>query len=422
MAAQIKTSDGIVIASSPATDQESVPGYQGWRVLFASVVAMALSPGPMIFGSLGLLAPHLQRSFGWGLGQIMLSLTMFNIAGVLAAPYTGRLIDRFGVRAVLFPSLLAFLGGFLALAYAVDSLLGWYVLAFCWGALTVGTQSISYTKLLTVWFERRRGLAVGIAAAGLGLGYSIVPLMITSLLAVLPWQTTLAAMAAIVAAVPMTLNAFLAHPRPATTATAVASGLSLREARATENFWYMAAAIFLASTALTGIVPHLALVSRDHGFTASEAASIAATYGVSTIIGRVAVGMLADKCFVPRVAMAFFALSAAGFVWIAMLPPQPQLLTLALIALIIGLGFGAESDVIALFTSRYFGQRSFGAIYGALLSVFLIGASLGPPLFGFGREYFGDYSPMMVAAAVAMVIAVWLLSKMGPYPKALPTP
>lgn len=422
MAAQIKTSDGIVIASSPATDQESAPGYQGWRVLFASVVAMALSPGPMIFGSLGLLAPHLQRSFGWGLGQIMLSLTMFNIAGVLAAPYTGRLIDRFGVRAVLFPSLLAFLGGFLALAYAVDSLLGWYVLAFCWGALTVGTQSISYTKLLTVWFERRRGLAVGIAAAGLGLGYSIVPLMITSLLAVLPWQTTLAAMAAIVAAVPMTLNAFLAHPRPATTATAVASGLSLREARATENFWYMAAAIFLASTALTGIVPHLALVSRDHGFTASEAASIAATYGVSTIIGRVVVGMLADKCFVPRVAMAFFALSAAGFVWVAMLPPQPQLLTLALIALIIGLGFGAESDVIALFTSRYFGQRSFGAIYGALLSVFLIGASLGPPLFGFGREYFGDYSPMMVAAAVAMVIAVWLLSKMGPYPKALPTP
>lgn len=421
MAAQIKPRDGIVIADSLATDQESAPGYQGWRVLFASFVAMALSPGPMIFGSLGLLAPHLQRSFGWGLGQIMLSLTMFNVAGVLAAPYTGRLIDRFGVRAVLFPSLLAFLSGFLALAYAVDSLLGWYVLAFLWGALTVGTQSISYTKLLTVWFERRRGLAVGIAAAGLGLGYSIVPLVITSLLAVFPWQTTLAAMAAIVAAVPMTLNAFLAHPRPATTATTVTSGLSLREARATENFWYMAAAIFLASTTLTGIVPHLTLVSRDHGFTASEAASIAATYGVSTIIGRVMVGMLADKCFVPRVAMAFFALSAAGFVWVAMLPPQPQLLTLALIALTIGLGFGAESDVIALFTSRYFGQRSFGAIYGALLSVFLIGASAGPPLFGFGREYFGDYSPMMFAAAVAMIIAVWLLSKLGPYPKSLPT-
>jgi MFS family permease len=422
MTANLKTSDGIVIAGSAAADQESATSYQGWRVLFASFVAMAFSPGPMIFGSLGLLAPHLQRSFGWGLGQIMLSLTMFNIAGVLAAPYTGRLIDRFGVRAVLFPSLLAFLGGFLALAYAVDSLLGWYVLAFCWGALTVGTQSISYTKLLTVWFERRRGLAVGIAAAGLGLGYSVVPLMITSLLAVLSWQTTLATMAAIVAAVPMTLNAFLAHPRPATsTATTVASGLSLREARATENFWYMAAAIFLASTTLTGIVPHLTLVSRDHGFTASEAATIAATYGVSTIIGRVMVGMLADKCFVPRVAMAFFALSAVGFVWVAMLPPQPQLLTLALIALTIGLGFGAESDVIALFTSRYFGQRSFGAIYGALLSVFLIGASVGPPLFGFGREYFGDYSPMMFAAAVAMVIAVWLLSKMGPYPKSLPT-
>jgi MFS family permease len=418
MQAESEARDGIVAVSPAAHDAERSLAYPGWRVLFASFIAMALSPGPMIFGSLGLFAPHLQRSFGWGLGQIMLSLTMFNVAGVLASPYTGRLIDRYGVRAVLFPSLFAFLAGFLALAYWVDSLSGWYALAFCWGAFTVGTQSISYTKLLTVWFEQRRGLAVGIAAAGLGLGYSVVPLLVAKLLAQMDWRATLAVMAAIVAVIPMTLNAFLAHPRPLSLdAQSAAPGLSLSQARATVNFWYMAAAIFLASTTLTGIVPHLALMTMDRGFSPSQAAVVASTYGISTIIGRVLVGTLADRYFVPRVAMVFFALSAAGFLWVSMIGTQTSLATLATIALTIGLGFGAESDVIALLTSRYFGQRSFGAIYGALLAVFLIGASAGPPLFGFGREAFGSYSPMLLAASVAMIAAVLLLSRIGPYPQ-----
>jgi MFS family permease len=370
---------------------------------------------PMIFGSFGLFAPQLRTNFGWSLGQIMLSLTLFNVAGVLAAPHTGRLIDRFGARAILFPSLLAFAGGFLGLAYLVTSLGEFYLLAFLWGACTVGTQSISYTKLLTVWFKRRRGLAIGIAAAGLGLGYSIVPLLIARLLGQMDWHAALAVMALIIVVVPTGLNALFAHPKPVASGAQDFSpaGLSLPQARRTPEFWYMAGAIFLASTALTGVVPHLALMTRDHGFTVSQAAIVAATYGISTIIGRVVVGALADRYFVPRVAMFFFGISTLGFLWAALIGSQPSLVVLALVALTIGLGFGAESDVIALFISRYFGQRSFGAIYGALLAVFLIGASAGPPLFGFGRDRLGSYSPLMLAAAAVMVGAVLLLRGLG---------
>src|SRR5882672_1346994 len=142
----METTTAVASHSHSADDSEAFPSYRGWRVLFASVVGLAFSPGPMIFGSFGLFAPHLHEHFGWSLGQIMLSLTLFNIASVLTAPYTGRLIDRYGVRAILFPALFAFLCGFLGLAYSVTSLGGFYVLAAVWGALTVGTQSISYTK------------------------------------------------------------------------------------------------------------------------------------------------------------------------------------------------------------------------------------------------------------------------------------
>lgn len=404
---------GEVVSLAYSTDdRESFPLYPGWRVLVAAVVGLAFSPGPMVFGSFGLLAPHLQQRFGWTLGQIMLTLTLFNLGSVLAAPYTGRLIDRFGVRKILFPSLAAFLCGFVTLAYAVASLGALYLLALVWGASTVGTQSISYTKLLTVWFKHRRGLAVGIAAAGLGLGYSIVPLLVAALLGKLDWRGTLAVLAVLLAVVPTSLNAAFAHAR----APALRNpqdeppGLSLAQARSTASFWLIAGAIFLASMALTGVVPHLPLLARERGFTVTEAAEVASAFGVSTIVGRVLVGALADRFFLPTVAMCFFGVSALGFLGAALLGSHASLALLSLTALAIGFGFGAESDVIALLISRYFGQRSFGAIYGVLLAAFLIGASAGPPLLGFGHDRLGRYPPLMLVAAGVMVCAVALLA------------
>lgn len=396
---------------------EGSASYPGWRVLFASVIGLAFSPGPMIFGSFGLFAPHLATEFGWNRGAIMLSLTAFNVAGVLASPYTGAMLDRHGVRPILFPALLALLLGFVALTMMGGSVPLFYGIAFLWGALTVATQSISYTKLIAGWFVRRRGLAVGIAAAGLGLGYTLVPLIVGALLSRFDWRQAMFALAALVLLLPITVNALFARPNPQARAIGgvALSGMSAREARGTRDFLLMAGGIFLASTALTGVVPHISLLALDRGLSTGQAASIAATYGLSTIFGRVLVGALADRFFVPRVAMAFFAMSAVGFVLAALFGDSGTPAILMLVALTIGLGFGAESDVIALFISRYFGQRYFGAIYGQLLAIFLIGASAGPALFGYGRVLTGGYAIPMLVGVVVMVVACLLLAGLGPY-------
>lgn len=402
---------------------ESSPAYQGWRVLLGAVVGLAFSPGPMIFGSLGLFVPHLVTDFGWGRGQIMVSLTFFNIAGVVASPYTGALIDRLGVRRVLFPSLLLFSAGFLGIAWLVHSLTLFYFVAFLWGGLTIGTQSISYTKLIAAWFVEHRGLAIGIAAAGLGLGYTIVPIMVGKLLAATSWQMALTAMAALILLAPLLVNLLVAFPRPATLSVHPidVDGLTLGEALRTSDFRIMAGAIFLASTALTGVVPHIALMTLDRGYATGQAALVASTYGISTILGRVLVGWLADRFPAPYVALLFFMISAIGFLLAALLGPAAPLILLIGVALTIGLGFGAESDVIALFITRYFGQRSFGAIYGYLLAIFLIGASAGPPLFGFGRDAFGSYSVPMLIAAALMLLACSLLALLGRRPARIAT-
>jgi MFS family permease len=403
---------------------ESSPAYPGWRVLLGAVIGLAFSPGPMIFGSFGLFASYLQGDFGWGRGQIMLGLTFFNVAGVLASPYTGAMIDRFGVRRILFPSLILFSAGFLAIGWLTHSLSAFYLVTFLWGALTIGTQSISYTKLIAGWFVQRRGLAIGIAAAGLGLGYAIVPVMVGKLLTVTTWQMALTAMAALILLVPMLVNLLVAFPRPADPAAppVSADGLSLGEALRTAEFRIMGGAIFLASAALTGVVPHIALMTLDRGFATAAAAMVASTYGISTILGRVLVGWLADRFPAPWVALLFFAISAIGFLLAALLGPMAPLILLIAVALTIGLGFGAESDIIALFITRFFGQRSFGAIYGYLLAIFLIGASIGPALFGFGRDAMGSYSVPMIIAAAIMLLACCLLALLGRCPARVPVP
>ncbi len=387
--------------------------FPGWRMLAGAVIGLAFSPGPLVFGALGLFVPHLQSAFGWNRGQILFSLTLFNVAAVITSPYTGRLLDRIGVRAVLFPSLIALASGFIATGYWAHSLFTLYAIAGLWGALTVGTQSISYTKLIGGWFVRHRGLAIGIAAAGLGAGYTVVPLIAAQLLAHLAWQPAFACLALIVAA-PFIVNVVVARPNPDAVVVQAGKGLTLSEAVRTPEFAVIAAAILIASAALTGVVPHITLLALDNGFPAKQAAIAASVYGLSTIFGRVLVGWLADRFFIPRVAAFFFAMSLLGFLLAGFYAVHAGLSMLVFLALVIGLGFGAESDVIALLIVRYFGLRSFGAIYGWLLSAFLIGASAGPPLFGLGHDHFGNYAiPMMIASGVMLVSVILMLSLRG---------
>ena len=389
--------------------QEGQIRFPGWRMLVGAVIGLAFSPGPLVFGALGLFVPHLQSTFGWNRGQILFSLTLFNVAAVIASPYTGRLLDRFGVRSVLFPSLVALASGFVATAYFAHSLIRFYTVATLWGALTVGTQSISYTKLISGWFVRHRGLAIGIAAAGLGAGYTIVPLIVAQLLSRLSWQAAFASLGGIVAG-PLLINLIVANPNPAAVSIETTEGMSLRDAVRTSEFVIMAAAILIASAALTGVVPHIALLALDNGFAARQAAVAASVYGLSTIFGRILVGGLADRLFIPRVGAFFFAMSMIGFGLAGMYAAHASFVMLVFLSLVIGLGFGAESDVIALLIVRYFGLRSFGAIYGWLLSAFLIGASAGPPLFGWGHDRYGTYEvPMLIASAVMLLSVILLL-------------
>ena len=134
---------------------ERAPGYFGWRVLLGAVVGLALSPGPVALLLMGALAPGLAAAHGWSLGAIMASLSFLNIASILAAPGAGYLIDRIGARAVLLPSIAIMAVCLLLWGYAATTLPRLYAISALYGLATIGAQSLTYTKLLTSWFDER---------------------------------------------------------------------------------------------------------------------------------------------------------------------------------------------------------------------------------------------------------------------------
>ena len=337
--------------ASTVRTPESSPSYLGWRVLLGAVVGLALSPGPVALLLLGALAPRLAAAHGWSLGAIMASLTVLNLASIVAAPIAGKLIDRVGARAVMLPSIAAMAGCLLLFGYAADTLPRLYAISALYGFATIGAQSPTYMKLLTGWFDRNRGLVLGIGSAGIGLGYSVLPVVIAFGFARLGPAGTTALLAGLLIALPLLLNVFVAFPReaaadPARDAPGLLAGATLRAAMSAAPFWIMAAAIVLIAVIATGIVPHFASIARDMGLQPVEAAGVASLFGLATLGGRLLAGWLFDRFFAPRVACLMFLLAGMGYAvaW-ASIAFGLGWEALASGAALMGLGFGAPQQL-----------------------------------------------------------------------------
>ena len=127
--------------------------------------------------------------------------------------------------------------------------------------------------------------------------------------------------------------------------------------------------------------------------------------------GRLLAGFLVDRIFAPYVATFFFLAPIAGF---AFLSTATGILP-ALGVVFMGMGLGTEIDLIAFLVTRYFGQLSFGQIYGYFFMIFGLGSSFGRFLGGLIYDLAGSYNPALIGAAVALVVAVILVNRLGSY-------
>ena len=222
---------------------------------------------------------------------------------------------------------------------------------------------LPYAKAISAWFDDRRGLALGIAMTGVGLGAIIVPQIARALIERVGWRGAYVGLGALTLAVAFSAVALTIREPDARVERGQARatldprpGVTAREAARSAQFWLMAGVFLLAGVAINGANAHIVPLLTDRGLTPVAATGIFGVMGLSTLVVRPFVGLLLDG--LPLLA------SGSG-------------LSPAIGAALLGLALGAEIDLIAFLATRYLGQRAFGEIYGYLFMAFLLGSSVG---------------------------------------------
>jgi len=404
--------------------------FHGWWIVLTSIVGISVGPAPFAMASIGIFMSSFEAEFGWNRAEIGFALTLFMIATAISLPFVGRLVDSFGVKRILLPSLVALALGLLAIPTLVSTYWQFVLVFVVFGTFAAGGNSVPYMRTIGAWFDKSRGLAIGLAGSGTGLGFAYVPILVNALVENYGWRAGYYGLAAIILiiAIPMIALVLKVSPRemglrpdgaigPVDTYTSHESvGYVLTEVLRSRDFWLLAAIFVPLATVLYGLIPNLVPLLTDRGIDTTEAATIASLFGLSAFVGRVAIGFLVDRFFARLIAMVFFSISAAG---IFLLATDTTGVAVYVAALLVGVSLGAEVDLLAYLTSRYFGLKSFAQIFGVLFAAIMMGMAFGPTIFGGVYELTGSYSGVLVVGGAFNIVAIIMTALLRPYPEFL---
>ncbi len=373
---------------------------RGWRVVAGGVIGIAAGVSSLYFYSLGLFLKPLAASYGWSRGEASLGPLVGTACAALAAVPMGRLVDRIGSRRVALGSLVALACGFALLGLATQGLASFLALTALLSLATAGSSPLPFTRLIVSAFARHRGLAIGIAMTGTGVGAILAPAVITPFVAAHGWRAGYLLLGLMVMAATAPVALLLCRAE----AAAMPMPTPLAEILRDPAFLTIGLPVFLAATAILGTVVHFVPMLTDAGFSPERAGGCAALIGFSAIGGRLLIGVMLDRLAPALVAMGLFALAALGVAVLALSGAGLAVLC----AVIIGLAVGAEGNLISLLTARHFLPARYGQAYGALYAVFLVGGALGPAAIGFLFDATGGYRAPLLLAAAALALGASL--------------
>lgn len=379
----------------------------GWLTVLAAALAIGVGMMGVGFYSLGLFVAPLQAEFGWTRTQVSGAATFQQLGIFLSAPIVGRLADRVGNRTIAIASYIATPLALLALAQTGPSLTAWYALWLLLSLAGCGTTPAIWARVVSLRFDRYRGLALGLMLMGTGMAAMLVPALLGPFIAAHGWRAGLTALAAIVAAIGIPVSVLTRRGEPASDLT---DGPHDR-GRIEINFATGRIALigFLLGVIVAALIVHLVPIMIDRGVAPAQAARIAALVGVAVLVARLVVGWLFDRFHAPRVACLFLTSPIIACVILWMQGPA------ILAALMLGLAAGAEVDMLAYFTSRYAALENYGATYGLVLGLFSLGAAFGPPLFGAAVDATGNADLGLVICGFGLVGVLALIASLGRY-------
>ncbi len=388
-----------------------------WWIVAASFSALLVGSGVVNIFATGVFLVPVTQELGISRGDYTFGLLVNGILTAIAVFIYGWLYDRYGVRKILLPGVLLCALATYLYSQMSPNLTALYLI-FGFAGLVGGAQTpMGYTTVINQWFDRQRGLALGIATAGVGFGVVFVPQLVTKLMVGYGWRGAYIGIAIailILAFLPALL--FIRNPPSVESQGKVSTdhlpGMAASEAFGSWRFWALTASFFVAVMAINGTITNLVPLLRDRGVAPQDAVGALSFAGGAIVLGRMIAGWFLDRVWGSYVAVIFFGLSLIGIGLLASGATGPVAL---LGAALCGAGVGAEIDLMGYLMSRYFGLKNFGKIYGLMFVFFNVGTGLGPYLSGMTFDKYKSYTPILTGYMVALAIVCAVLLTLGPY-------
>ncbi len=426
--------------------------YYGWTVLGVAFLTTSVTLGT--HAAFGVLLVALADGLGWGRSVIAGAIALTAVLWTLSAPPLGAAFDRWGPRWVYGgAALVAALG----LAFAATTEAPWQLYLGMGVLAGIGLTPLranSQSVVVTNWFVRRRGLAVGIVASGVGVGVLVVAPLTQWVIDQAGWRAAFLTLAALFAFGLLPLNALWQRSRPEDCGLppdglpprgtenggrgpgdrGAEAGVALRTERAARSarapnppppvfqpptvalavrqprFWVLALGFVLGALPLQFLLAHGVAYLVDRGFSAGLAASALGLSGAATAGGMVLWGYVVDRWGGEAAYTAgSLALMASIGLLFGVTPGREPLLYLY--AALFALGFASRQGVMTTLAAAILHGPAFGALMGILAAHIALGSALGPFLGGWVFDHTGSYEPMFLLAlgsAAISLLCVWI--------------
>ncbi len=396
--------------------------YYRWVIAISAALIMLITNGMTVSGLAVFDRPLLDAlkevsGTAVSLGAFKLRDAITMIVGGLMTPLAGAAADRFGVRPLMTVGALLLSAGYF-LYPTVDSLGDIYTIHVLFAGAVSSCGLVLVVMLVSRWFIKDRGLALGIALAGSSLGNGMMPPLNVMLMEAVGWQSAFRWSSLLpLLLVPVILFVIREHParldpqipvaKTNGDAPAPITSLTFRAAIRTPNFWILALIALATFFSILGTAAHLNLYMLGRGFDQTEAGLSYSVLFALGITGKLGSGFLADRLdrrsifigtlTIMAIGAGMLTLSASNAIWAGLV--------------CFGLGWGGLYTLLQLVAADYFGPRHLGKILGTITIMDTLGGGLGPPVIGAIFDYTGSYTQAFILITGLVLFALLLATQ-----------
>lgn len=394
--------------------------YGYWIVLAAFLIQVIMNG--CTYYNFGLFVLPIESEFHWSRAGIMTASMLTSFVSGFASPFVGRISYRWGARRVITAGalLMAACYAFLSLT---QSLWHFYVFFAIAGLGSAATGVIPISIVITNWFKKRRGFAIGIVGMGIGLGGFVIPPILSYVIPAYGWRVGYLLSGILLAAVIVPLALFVVKPTPSEmgllqdngdvgedkhshASKGPEPGFALKRALKTPAFWLMSVSFmafsFGSGHTFTNQVPHL----EDIGFTAVVAATTVQAVGIGSAAGKFGFGWLCDYIPPKYILIIGSALEAAATIILITVNSSTTEHWLWIYGILMGLGMGCWFPSLSMTTGYTFGLIDYGVIFGIFYMLYNIGGAIGPVVGGYIFDTTRSYYLAFIICLIGYGIAI----------------